>query len=278
VDAQQENNPAVAARSGHQPARLVGSTNGEPQHEQAPADEGAFAPNVEVELRAAATGPHSVAPSPLAVAARAEFDELILELFSISPQMHDNKNWLERFVSNRAAKTASDVLARYQVLRLTLSLADNSEYWQAARDGLRALKAGNVHLAKSVATSLSLQASKSSSLARVILGIVTYIFVGGALVSAYLDIPPMQVILAPQVFFTGIRKFLANPSVMDATFAAAMFGGLGSVVSLLLRIGSFEAVRGRSPLYLFLFGLVQPIIGLIIGGRRCRVGGTLDQR
>jgi hypothetical protein len=52
---------------------------------------------------------------------------------------------------------------------------------------------------------------------------------------------------------------------MDATFAAAMFGGLGSVVSLLLRIGSFEGVRGRSRLYLFLFGLVQPIIGMIIG-------------
>jgi hypothetical protein len=232
-----------------------------PTHEEAPA------PNVEVELRATATGAHlSASPSPASVAARVEFDELILELFSTTPLAHDKKNWLERFLSKRAAKTASRALARYQTLRLTLSLADNLEYWQAARDGLRALKAGNVHLARKVATSLSLQASKSSSLARVILGIVLYIFVGMALVSAYLDIPPMQFILAPRVFFVGIRTFLANPSVMDATFAAAMFGGLGSVVSLLLRIGSFEAVRGRSPLYLFLFGLVQPIIGLIIGG------------
>ena len=96
------------------------------------------------------------------------------------------------------------------------------------------------------------------------------------MVSAYLNIELINLILAPhwhpwhpkapQSFFAGIKKFLNKPSVMDATFAAAMFGGLGSVVSLLLRIGSFEAVRGRSSLYLFLFGLVQPIIGLIIGG------------
>jgi hypothetical protein len=229
--------------------------------------EGKVAPNFEVEVRATALGASQPAsPSPESVAARAEFDRLIQELCATDRRTLGHKNWLAKLASIRAANGANGILARYQVLRLTLSLPDNSEYWQAARDGLLALRAGNANLARRVAYSLSLQTSKSSSLARVILGIVCYIFVGLSLVSAYLDIPPTQLMLAPWVFFAGIRKFLANPSVMDATFAAAMFGGLGSVVSLLLRIGSFEAVRGRSPLYLFLFGLVQPIIGLIIGG------------
>jgi hypothetical protein len=252
---------------GRQVSRPQASLNDDPDQQQSAAGHGRVAPNVEVELRATAVGtPQLPSPSPESVVARHEFDRLIQDLCATDRRPADTRNALARLAVVRTTKAASDILARYQVLRLSLSLPDNSEYWLAARDGLLALRAGNLHLASRIVASLSLQTSKSSSLARVILGVVCYILVGMALVSAYLNIPPIQLVLAPEVFFAGIRQFLANPTVMDATFAAAMFGGLGSVVSLLLRIGSFEAVRGRSPLYLFLFGLVQPIIGLIIGG------------
>jgi hypothetical protein len=98
------------------------------------------------------------------------------------------------------------------------------------------------------------------------LGLVCFLLVAMALVSAYLNVGALKFLIDPSIFFDSVRKFLSSPSIMDATFAASMFGGLGSVVSLLLRLGGFEAVRGRSYLYLFLFGLVQPIIGLVIGG------------
>jgi hypothetical protein len=227
----------------------------------------ADAADVEIELRASAatTGP-LVEASPELIAARAEFDQLILDLCSAESSRQQPDTWFARFLEGRAVKRANRVITKYQELRLALLLFENHEYWQASRDGLKALKVNNVGLSEGIVGSLSLHISKSASLSSVIIGIVCYLFLGMGLVSAYLSISPLRFIFDPQDFFVGIRKFLDKPTVMDATFAAAMFGGLGSVVSLLLRIGSFEAVRGRSSLYLLLFGLVQPIIGLIIGG------------
>jgi hypothetical protein len=205
-------------------------------------------------------------PELIVGTSEAEFDRLMAELCSANPPIKSHENQFDRFIGHGAMKRANSVIAEYQELRLTLSLIKNSEYWQAARDGLLALKAGNVHLASNIASSLTHATSKSSSLARVMLGLVCFLLVAMALVSAYLNVGALKFLIDPSIFFNSVRKFLSSPNIMDATFAAAMFGGLGSVVSLLLRLGGFEAVRDRSYLYLFLFGLVQPIIGLVIGG------------
>ena len=42
---------------------------------------------------------------------------------------------------------------------------------------------------------------------------------------------------------------------------AILFGCLGSVVSLLLRIGEFEGAKGKSKAFLLLYGLTLPVVG-----------------
>ena len=89
--------------------------------------------NVEIELRV----PPSSEASPEVVAARAEFDQLILELCSTDVPGRNQENWLTRFIHARMMKRAIRVLAEYEELRLTLSIFANPEYWQAARDCAR---------------------------------------------------------------------------------------------------------------------------------------------
>jgi hypothetical protein len=195
--------------------------------------------------------------------AQSEFDHIIHDLCANASQMQDGTG---RLASRLAQRTATQVIARYQELRLMLTVPENVEYWPAARDGLAALKAGNSVLAEAIRSKLAYRISRSASLSRVILGIIAYLLLAVIITSAFLSINPLQSLTHPEMVFKAIRQFVDKPSALDASFAAAVFGGLGSVVSLLLRIGSFESVRGRSGLYLFMFGLVQPIIGLIIGG------------
>ena len=141
MDTPQQNAPDVATLSDRLSSRPEGLLNGQSAPEQSSVDNGRFAPNVEVELRATALGSlQPTSPSAESLAARAEFDRLIQELCSTDRRTLHSKNWLARFASIRAAKAANDILAKYQVLRLTLSLPDNSEFWQAARGGLLALR------------------------------------------------------------------------------------------------------------------------------------------
>ena len=162
--------------------------------------------NVEVDVLAVA-GSSQALDNPITEAAEGEFDRFMLELCSANPPIQGHESWFDRFIGHAPMKRANRVIAIYQELRLALSLLDNSEYWQAARDGLLALKAGNVHLAANIASSLTLATSKSSSLARVMLGLVCYLLVGMALVSAYLNIGTLQFVLNPGIFF----KSLENP-------------------------------------------------------------------
>jgi hypothetical protein len=56
-------------------------------------------------------------------------------------------------------------------------------------------------------------------------------------------------------------------------FLAVLFGCLGSVVSLLLRLGEFESTKGRSKAFLVLYGSTLPIVGGIFAAV---LGALLD--
>jgi hypothetical protein len=223
-------------------------------------------PDVEFAFQAATLSAPTHQDTAEARAARDHFDTLMSGLCATKLRPDGPQPLLARFAAHRATLRTSRVIGDFQKLRFKLAAEDDLDSWKAGRDGLVAVRIGNIRLAREICGSLSLQLSQSMSLERVILGIFCALLMGLALVSAYLDVGPIEVLIRPREFFAAIRGILDKPTMLDATFGAAVFGGLGSVVSLLLRIGSFEGVRGRSALYLFLFGLFQPIIGLVIGG------------
>jgi hypothetical protein len=80
------------------------------------------------------------------------------------------------------------------------------------------------------------------------------------LVTLFLSYGLVFVFLGSKPSFTG---FLNTPGFN--ILVAAVCGMLGSVVSILLRLGEFESTRGRSQMFLLLTGATLPFVGGVFG-------------
>jgi hypothetical protein len=152
--------------------------------------------------------------------------------------------------------TKDSLLARYVELVTPLSTAGSVELYRVALIGIGAHKAGRTQVASRIADELNFATSTSAALGEVMRGLVIFIFGFGFLVFA---LAYSFVGLSFTGFdMSGVYKTIVG---LKPILIATVFGCLGSVVSLLLRLHEFEVLKGVSRRFLRLTGLSLPVIG-----------------
>jgi hypothetical protein len=130
---------------------------------------------------------------------------------------------------------------------------------------LRLLLSGHTRTAYEIFTEIEFQTSIAAALSYVMLGIRRFLL--------YMTLF-LTLILYPYfylVFITSrsvpgfLRTSSGNLSVSAEVLVATLCGMLGSVVSVLLRLGEFETTRGRSRMFLTLTGATLPVVGGVFG-------------
>jgi uncharacterized membrane protein YhaH (DUF805 family) len=125
--------------------------------------------------------------------------------------------------------------------------------------GIRALRARRLGISKTVYEEVRYRTSVSAALVSVMKGVVFFI-IGLAIVSIVLPAASFAILRWSDVSTQEIASFLILPNVKHIG-VAILFGCLGSIVSLLLRLAEFESTRGRSKEFLVLYGSTLPIVG-----------------
>jgi hypothetical protein len=104
---------------------------------------------------------------------------------------------------------------------------------------------------------LEVSASRSRPIRFVMLGVLCYLMVSAvfaALVFGYaVDLAPAG---GPALAF-GIGE----PTIALNPVAACVFGALGAIVSIILRLSEFESLGGRTRVFLIVTGALLPVVG-----------------
>jgi hypothetical protein len=160
-----------------------------------------------------------------------------------------------------------DLVAKYVGLWSTLERPEAQHYRLQAFLGLEWLKAGKLTTAYGIFSEIEFQTSTPAALSYVMRGIGYFLrwIVVLTLVVAYSAFFPFFVweSVSLQEAITRLERFFNSP--LGEVLVATLAGMLGSVVSLLLRIGEFESTKGRSQMFLILTGATLPVVGGIFG-------------
>ncbi|MGO7116280.1 hypothetical protein [Rhizobium leguminosarum] len=160
---------------------------------------------------------------------------------------------LNKSISLLHTREASRVIARYVLLSLSLQSAQNAQYYNLACIGLRCAREGHTELAHTVWEELYFRLSTSAALGEVLKGMMRFVlFVSGFLLLG------LGLWLMPHGPIDSLIDFATSASNL---MVAVLFGFLGSIVSILLRLSEFEAMVGRSRQFLRYTGMTLPIIG-----------------
>ncbi len=182
--------------------------------------------------------------------------------------------------------TYDELIAKYASLCGALDKADTMQFSDQALVGFIALTSRRLVTAYKIYNDIEFQISAPAALSYVMRGvgyflrsIVTLLFL--CLYSAaviyflqkfthYLTFTLLkassnnvQPLIASERFFSALLMFFNMP--VGWVFIAAISGMLGSVVSILLRLGEFETTKGRSQTFLTLTGATLPIVGGVFG-------------
>ena len=161
-----------------------------------------------------------------------------------------------------------ELCARYVALWSVLERPAAQRYVTQALLGLRLTLAGRLTTASKVLSEIEFQTSAPAALSYVMRG-VGYFLRSIALLLILLVYLPFV--------FSGLRHSGNVDSshlyllldFLDSTaghvLIGTVFGMLGSVVSLLLRLGEFEKTKGRSQMFLTLTGATLPVVGGMFG-------------
>jgi hypothetical protein len=111
--------------------------------------------------------------------------------------------------------------------------------------------------AADVIDDLEISASRSRPIRFVMLGVLSYLVVTAifaAVVFGYaVDLAPADG--PPLAFGAG------QPTIALNTVAACVFGALGAIVSIILRLSEFESLGGRTRVFLIVTGALLPVVG-----------------
>ena len=155
-----------------------------------------------------------------------------------------------------------ELLGKYASLLPVLERPSGIIYSEMATIGVEALRARRLAISETVYDELRYRTSTSAALGMVMKGV-------GLFIVFFLTLT----VLLPGAAGAGIFKwggaeyqtilnFLAQILPPFKTVGIAiLFGCLGSVVSLLLRIGEFEGAKGKSKAFLLLYGFTLPVVG-----------------
>jgi hypothetical protein len=154
--------------------------------------------------------------------------------------------------------TRNELVGEYANLWPALEQPFNLIYAEAACLGARALKAQRLEVAQSIIEDLKFATSTPVALSYVMRGIMRFVVVAGFLLY-FLAILALGA-FKDGAFTENIQLDFAS-SEPGKVLLAAVFGCLGGVVSLLMRLSEFETTKGRSRQFLVLSGTTLPIVG-----------------
>ncbi|TBD04562.1 hypothetical protein ELH21_09240 [Rhizobium leguminosarum] len=173
---------------------------------------------------------------------------------------------LRRILRDKPAAT-ENLIARYVILSLSLQASNSAQYYGLATTGIRCIQAGRTEVALRIWEELNFRTSTTAALSEVMIGMmsvvkyiagtvfaVLFLYLLPSFVSTFIPINKDQSYEA----FTKILSFARDNISLEL---AVLFGCLGSVVSILLRLSEFETMAGRSRQYLRYTGMTLPIIG-----------------
>jgi hypothetical protein len=167
-------------------------------------------------------------------------------------------------VTSHDASIAFDALVgKYVGLLPILEVPSNAPFCQTALLGAQALQAGRTGVAAQIFEDVNFGTSNVTALTYVIQGVSLFLAVAVLLfmlsllfvlvVSIRPDVSP------PTLEITPIADSLSSP--LGKVLVGTLFGCLGGVVSLLMRLPDFEVLKDKSRTFLRALGGTQPIIG-----------------
>jgi hypothetical protein len=160
-----------------------------------------------------------------------------------------------------------ELVAKYVGLWSVLEKRECQRYILQAVLGLNLLRSGRTSPASKIFREIEFYTSTPAALTYVMSGVAYF------LRSAILLSITVAYTWWLMTYFLSSSPFLivedapakpGDPSLI-LVLVAAISGMLGSVVSLLLRLGEFESTKGRSQMFLTLTGATLPVVGGIFG-------------
>jgi hypothetical protein len=208
---------------------------------------------------------HDTSSKPSEAQATAQPASIITAFEELRRSFEDSLNYLVRRPdtlqpASRGETRADTLLARYVELHGALSTLANAQLYRIAIIGIDAFSANRLRLADRIATELEFKTSTSAALSQVMRGLVRFLIY-------LLSISLLAVLFSSWFFVTNaddVKRQEAFWAIMAPCnpVVIAFFGGcLGGVVSLLLRLGEFEVLTGRSRKFLDLTGFTLPLVG-----------------
>jgi hypothetical protein len=150
-----------------------------------------------------------------------------------------------------------ELVGQYASLYPILEQPSNLAYAEVALFGILALKSDRDNIAQTVLEEVRFGTLTSVALVYVMRGVMRFTY--AAIIIAFLS-------LYTVFFFYYIEKpSWINMSISEMEITrvviAALFGCLGGVVSLLMRLAEFDKTKGKSKEFLILSGATQPLVG-----------------
>jgi hypothetical protein len=151
-----------------------------------------------------------------------------------------------------------ELVGQYASLYPILGRPANLAYAETALFGILALKSERSAIAQTVLEEVRF-GTTSVALVYVMRGVMRFAY-AAILIGVFLA----YLIVAGYSFEGELPWLIRFDSETTRVGVAALFGCLGAVVSLLMRLAEFERMRGKSKEFLFLSGGTQPLVGGIV--------------
>jgi hypothetical protein len=158
--------------------------------------------------------------------------------------------------------TYDELVAKYVSLWSVLEKPELQHYSMQALLGIQFLLRGRLKTSTQIFSEIEFQTSTPAALSYLMNGVRRFVGVLVVLTGAV-----VYSLMIPNFFLKAGAKsftFFQDTQVFNITIAA-ICGMLGSVISLLLRLGEFEKTRGRSQMFLLLTGATLPLVGGVFG-------------
>jgi hypothetical protein len=152
-----------------------------------------------------------------------------------------------------------EMVGKYASLLTVLEQPAGLAYSQTALVGIEALRTRRLGIARTVFDEVRYRTSSSAALVSVMKGVGRFVLI---LLTLIIAVPSGW--LAILHAFGVSREMIVYPfsnQTGQHIGVAILFGCLGSVVSLLLRLAEFESTRGRSKEFLLFYSSTLPIVG-----------------
>lgn len=174
--------------------------------------------------------------------------------------------WL--FPWYQTTPTFDELLAKYVSLWPTLERPESQQYSMPALLGIKFLRTGRIKTSSEIFAEIEFHTSTPAALSYVMKGVSIFIRSLLLLILAFAYIFSLLVpvlvndLQLSQTLIHSISLALA-PGI--PVLVSTVCGMIGSVISILLRLGEFETTKGRSKAFLLLTGATLPLVGGVFG-------------